>query len=253
MHDVQTSAAVELGVLQALARIELSVRPRRLVEHLGEYPEHVLVVVEDLVVVAATARVAFHEDRVRSVDHDLPDIVVVEERTERSVTDQIAIGAIGDERCVGELVWPLAPLEFVVPAADLVVDQGTDRCGSLERGSYRAPLFRPGPARACSSMSASGDNSSACSLTRHQFHRTRRMCRASRARWGRPRSWLREPQHCRDAHGREGRGPHVRRHPPDWSVAVCRHEWHRRRGALSETKTGLASPRRAPSSSSAKL
>ena len=36
-----------------------------------------LVVVERLIVVAAGARVPLYKDRVRGVDHDLPDVVVL--------------------------------------------------------------------------------------------------------------------------------------------------------------------------------
>ena len=61
MHDVDPGAVVELGVLQALGRVELAVRGRGVVEQLGEHAHHVVVVVEDLVVVARRAPVAAHE------------------------------------------------------------------------------------------------------------------------------------------------------------------------------------------------
>ena len=63
VHDVQPGAVVELRVLQALGRVELAVRARRVVEDLGEGADDVLVVVEDLVVVAGPPAVALHEDR----------------------------------------------------------------------------------------------------------------------------------------------------------------------------------------------
>ena len=56
VHDVQPRPVVELGVLQALGRVELAVAGRRVVEDLGQRPRHVVVVVEDLVVVARRAR-----------------------------------------------------------------------------------------------------------------------------------------------------------------------------------------------------
>ena len=63
VHDVQPGAVVELRVLQALGRIELAVRARRVVEDLREDPDDVLVVVEDLVVVAGSPTMPLHEDR----------------------------------------------------------------------------------------------------------------------------------------------------------------------------------------------
>ena len=79
----------------------------RVVEEARERAQHVVVVVEDLVVVAARARVALHEDRVRSVDHDLPDVVVDEERCQRAVA-AAGCGARGRRRSQGlrlEIGW----------------------------------------------------------------------------------------------------------------------------------------------------
>jgi hypothetical protein len=80
VHDVQPGAGVQLGVLEALGRVELAVRPRRLVEDLGERADDVVVVVERLVVVAACPAMPLHEDLVRRVNHNLPDIIICKER-----------------------------------------------------------------------------------------------------------------------------------------------------------------------------
>ncbi len=67
VHDVDAGAVIELGVLQALGGIELAMGTAGIVEDLGERPNHVVVVVEDLVVVTGDTEVALDEDRVRSV------------------------------------------------------------------------------------------------------------------------------------------------------------------------------------------
>ena len=72
------------------------------VEDLGQRADDVVVVVEDLVVVARDARVPAHEDGVGGVDHDLPDVVVVEQRRERPVAGQVAEGPLGDRVGIGE-------------------------------------------------------------------------------------------------------------------------------------------------------
>ncbi len=56
VDDVEPGAVVELGVLQALGRVELAVGAGGVVEDLGEGAHDVVVVVEDLVVVARRAR-----------------------------------------------------------------------------------------------------------------------------------------------------------------------------------------------------
>ena len=80
VDDVQPGTGVELRVLEALGGIELAMRRGRVVEDLGQRAHDVLVVVEDLVVVAARALVALDEHRVGTVDHDLPHVIVGEER-----------------------------------------------------------------------------------------------------------------------------------------------------------------------------
>ena len=62
MDDVHAGAGVELGVLQALCGIELAVRGGCVVEDLGERAGDVVVVVEDLIVIATEAVVSFGED-----------------------------------------------------------------------------------------------------------------------------------------------------------------------------------------------
>jgi hypothetical protein len=65
MHDVQSSPAVELGVLEPLGGIESSVRSRCVVQDLRERSPDMIVVVEDFVVVAARPVVALDENLVR--------------------------------------------------------------------------------------------------------------------------------------------------------------------------------------------
>ena len=58
VDDVEAGAVVELGVLEALGGVELAVGAGGVVEDLGERAHDVVVVVEDLVVVAARPRCA---------------------------------------------------------------------------------------------------------------------------------------------------------------------------------------------------
>ena len=55
---------------------EFAVGAGGVVQHFGEDPDHMFIVVEHLVVVAAGPAVPLHEDGVGPVDHDLPHIVV---------------------------------------------------------------------------------------------------------------------------------------------------------------------------------
>src|SRR4029077_3024602 len=90
VDDVHARSVVEASVLQPLRRIELAVGAGRVVEQARERAEHVIVVMEDLVVKPARTRVPLHEDRVRSVDLDLPDVVIDEERRQRPVAAEVA-------------------------------------------------------------------------------------------------------------------------------------------------------------------
>jgi hypothetical protein len=74
----------------------------------------------------ATTAVAFHEDRVGGVDHDLPDVVVGEEGGEGAVAGEVAEGSFGDAVGVDELVGAAAAAVVVLPALDLVVDEPAD-------------------------------------------------------------------------------------------------------------------------------
>jgi hypothetical protein len=67
VHDVDPGARVELGVLQTLRGVELAVGGRGVVEQLGQGPQDVVVVVEDLVVVARGPAMPTNEDRVDCV------------------------------------------------------------------------------------------------------------------------------------------------------------------------------------------
>ena len=76
VDDVQPGTGVELRILEALGRIELAVGARCVVHDLGQGAEDVIVVVEDLVVVARRPVVALDEDRLGGVHHDLPEVMV---------------------------------------------------------------------------------------------------------------------------------------------------------------------------------
>ena len=70
VDDVDPGAVVELGILQAVGRVQLAVGAGRVVEQLGEGPHDMVVVVEDLVVVPGWTTVPPHEQRLGIVDHD---------------------------------------------------------------------------------------------------------------------------------------------------------------------------------------
>jgi hypothetical protein len=89
VHDVEAGPAVQLGVLEALGGVELAMRPAGVIQDLGEHPDDVVVVVKDLVVVAAGPRVTFGKDGARSVDHDLPHVRVGEERVQGAISGQV--------------------------------------------------------------------------------------------------------------------------------------------------------------------
>ena len=117
---VQPSAAVELRVLQTFRWIELAVCGRRVVEDLGERAEDVLVVVEDLVVVAGRPAVSGHEHRVRPVDHDLPHVIVGKQRFQGAVAGEVAEGPVDHQVGGGQVERASAVLEVQGPAGDLV-------------------------------------------------------------------------------------------------------------------------------------
>ncbi len=98
---------------------------RGVVEDLGEGAPEVLVVVEDLVVVAGGAGVALGEDLVGGVDHDLPDVGVGQERLEGPVAGEVAPGPLGDAGGVGQVVGAEAALDVFGPATDLLVEEGS--------------------------------------------------------------------------------------------------------------------------------
>ena len=160
VHDVDAGAVVELGVLQSLGRIELAVGRRRVVEQLGQRAHDVVVVVEDLVVVARRAPVPAHEHRVGSVDHDLPHVVVVEQRGQRPVAGEVAERPLDHDLGVGQGEGPAAAPVLVVPPADLVVDQ---RRAAWPRRRASAISSEMSLARSCTarSISTSGDGAAA--------------------------------------------------------------------------------------------
>jgi hypothetical protein len=106
---------------------------------------HVVVVVKDLVVVAAPAIVAVHEDGVRPVDHDLPHVGIVEQGLERAVAGQIAQRPLGGDLRLGDVEGPPAPLVLPVPGIHLVVDEfaqaGAGIAGGHVEGHVLGPLL----------------------------------------------------------------------------------------------------------------
>ncbi len=143
VHDVQAGAVVELGVLQAFGRVELAVARRRVVEQLGEGAGEVLAVVEDLVVVARGADVALHEDGRRRVDHDLPDVPVVEQGSERPVAGQVAERPLGHLVGRGQVEGAQAALEVVAPPVDLVGDERLQAAVAVGAGHVVGEVLGP--------------------------------------------------------------------------------------------------------------
>ena len=126
VDDVEAGAVVELGVLESFGGVELAVGAGGFVEDLGEGADDVVVVGEGFVVVAASAVVAFDEDLGGAVDHDLPDVVVREERGEGAVAGDVAEDAVGDAVGVDEVGGSVAAAVVVAPAGDLGVDEGPE-------------------------------------------------------------------------------------------------------------------------------
>jgi hypothetical protein len=147
VHDVETGPVVELCVLEAQGRVEFAMGAGGIVEDLGQCAQHVVVIVEDLVVVSRFALVSADENRVRCVDHDLPHVVVGQERGEGAVPGQVAKGALGDEGRIGDVVGTQASLVFVGEDLELGVDEGAElgiaaRCGGVE-GAVLGPFLDP--------------------------------------------------------------------------------------------------------------
>ena len=124
MNEVEPGAIDELSVLQTFGWIELPMRSRGVViENLCDGPQHVVVVVEDVVVVPARPIVAFHKDRRRPVDHDLENIVVVEQLLEWPVAGDVTYRSFGQHSGVRDVERNEALLKPHVPCGYLVVHQ----------------------------------------------------------------------------------------------------------------------------------
>jgi hypothetical protein len=67
VDDVDPRTVVELRILEAIGRIQLAVGAGRVAEELGPRPQHVVVVVEDLVVVPGRPTMATNEHRLVDV------------------------------------------------------------------------------------------------------------------------------------------------------------------------------------------
>ncbi len=141
MHDVETGATLQLGVLQAEGGVQLPVGARGVVEDPGEHPQDVVVVVEDLVVGTVGPPVALHEQGVRRVDHDLPDVVVLEERSQGAIADQVAQGPRDDVLVEGH--GPPTVSVFGVPPLDGVGHQATEAVEPVGPVEVQGQLVRP--------------------------------------------------------------------------------------------------------------
>ncbi len=124
----------------------------RVVEQARERSQHVVVVVEDLVVEAARAGMALHEDRVGGVDLDLPHVVVREQRCQRAVAAQVAERAIDHRLGIGDRDGVEPSLEVDVPPIDLVFEDRAEPLGGLfvdveALGSLLHPPFDLGERR----------------------------------------------------------------------------------------------------------
>ena len=104
VDDVQAGAVVELGVLQTLGRVELAVDWRGVVEDLGERAEHVVVVVEDLVVVAADGPMCrftkIASGALIMISHTSSSS---SSGVERAVAGEVAEGPLGDDVGIGQV------------------------------------------------------------------------------------------------------------------------------------------------------
>ena len=123
MNDMESRSGVELRILEAFGRVELSVRTARIVQDLGQCALDVRIVVKRLVVVAALASVSFDEDGVGAVHHDLPDVVVGQEWGQWSVPGDVAKRSLGDNIGFGEVKGAKSASIVNAPTLDLGVDQ----------------------------------------------------------------------------------------------------------------------------------
>ncbi|MEZ5207899.1 MAG: hypothetical protein R2690_13195 [Acidimicrobiales bacterium] len=143
VHDVQACARVELGVLEPVGRVELAMAGAGVVEDLGQDPHDVVVVVEDLVVVAVVAAVSLDEDLGRCVDHDLPHVVVGEQRLEGSVAGEVAHGPLDQRVARREVCSPSTAAVLLAPVIHLVLDQ-TAQQRDVHRGVLGCEVLDPG-------------------------------------------------------------------------------------------------------------
>ncbi len=144
VDDVQAGPVVELGVLEAFGGVELAVRAGGVVEDLGQGPHDVLVVVEDLVVVAGGPAVALDEDGVGPVDHDLPHVGIVQQGGQRAVAGEVAVGPVGHLVRVSEIDGAQAPAVVGLPAGHLVDHEVTQHLRSTLAGDVEGPVLGPG-------------------------------------------------------------------------------------------------------------
>src|SRR6266481_4824303 len=87
---------------------------------------------------------SFHKHLIWRVDHDLPDVVVGEQRAERAVASEVSIGAVGDKIGIGDVERPQASSMVEVPLLDLLVDERAHAAGAVTRRDIEGAVFGSG-------------------------------------------------------------------------------------------------------------
>lgn len=123
VHDVKSRPIGQLRALEAEQRLERAMRPGGIVEQSGQRADDVVVVVEHLVVKATLTRMSFDEDGVGSVDHDLPDVGILQQDGERTVFGQVDERPLRDLGRIGDVLTAKAPAALDRPGGQLVGDQ----------------------------------------------------------------------------------------------------------------------------------
>lgn len=82
-----------------------------------------VVIVEDLVVIARVAPVPPDKNRVGSIDHYLPDVIIGQQRSQWSESNNVAHRPFGHSSRVRKRVGSPTPGKFGVPTLDLFLHQ----------------------------------------------------------------------------------------------------------------------------------
>ena len=147
VHDVQPGPVVELGVLQPLGRIQLAMRPAGVVEDLGQHPDDVVVVVEDLVVISPGAGVPFGKNSARSIDHYFPHVGIFEQRLERAIAGQVPQRPLDRRLGIGNVERPQSFAVFLLPPGYLLIEQRPQLLDERLARPYRGLVPWPPPGR----------------------------------------------------------------------------------------------------------